>query len=347
MTRCKICLMPSTRPGSRFFHGICQACLNFEARKSVEWDAREKEFKDLCGEISHVRNGCMVPVSGGKDSYWIVSKLVEEGLKPLLVTVTDSFSHTKAGVHNLRNLIETFNLDHWQYTISHKLFRKATRAAFEETGEALKFIEYAIYMVPVELAKRLNIQHVFFGENSAYEYGSSSQDLKSAIPAIMDIQDKVTSERKWWNSKGIDDGELNSILTYANKTDVWFMSYYFPWSSESHLKEAKKHGFKTLEGEWNRKGTVENYEQMDSVAYMVHLWLKYPKFGFQRACDIVSRRIREGVMTKEEGMKLIEKHDHELDDKAMKDFCDFCGYTHDEFWKIVNKHDRGYLGVHN
>ena len=39
---------------------------------------------------------------------------------------------------------------------------------------------------------------------------------------------------------------------------------------------------------------------------MVHLWLKYPKFGFQRTSDIVSRRIREGHLDLNEGKKLMQ-----------------------------------------
>ncbi|KKL12061.1 hypothetical protein LCGC14_2539510, partial [marine sediment metagenome] len=51
---------------------------------------------------------------------------------------------------------------------------------------------------------------------------------------------------------------------------------------------------------------------MDSLAYIVHLWMKYPKFGFSRATDIASRWVRKGMITREEGLKMVEETDHKL-----------------------------------
>jgi hypothetical protein len=263
-------------------------------------------------------------------------------MKPLLCTVTDSFTHTKAGSHNLRNLITRFGLNHWQYTINHDLFVRATRVAFEDTGEALKFVEYAIYTIPTLLAQALKIPLVVFGENSAYEYGSTETDSYDANPQLISMLAKMEKEREWWKSKGIIDRELDSIMFDIDRPlpQVIFMSYFRPWSSIDNLEIAKSYGFKDLTGEWDRKGTIENFEQMDSVAYMVHLWLKYPKFGFQRVTDIATRRVREGYMSFDKAQKLIAEHDHVLDPWSLKDFCKTCGYTEDEFWAIVAKHQK-------
>jgi hypothetical protein len=35
----------------------------------------------------------------------------------------------------------------------------------------------------------------------------------------------------------------------------------------------------------------EDYDQVNSIAYLEHPWLKYPKFGFARATDIVGSGI--------------------------------------------------------
>jgi len=120
---------------------------------------------------------------------------------------------------------------------------------------------------------------------------------------------------------------------------VIFLSHYMPWSSVSNLAIAQERGFWSLDDtqEWDRQGTIEQFEQIDSVAYMVHLWLKYPKFGFQRAMDIASRRCREGLMTLEEVKRVARDVDPILDDWALQDFCDTLGYTRNEFWSIVRK----------
>ena len=341
MIRCKECGFPDTRPGLIFENGVCGACINYKKRTEIDWDMRTYELKELCERYKGRKPyDCLIPVSGGKDSHFLAHTLVREmGMTPLLATVTDSFSHTRAGSHNLRQLITKHNLNHWQYTISHDLFKRATRAAFEGTGEALKFVEYAIYTVPVMLAQALDIPLMFFGENSAYEYGTSFDDTPKANPSIEKMVNQMENDRTWWLNAGITSEELNSIMPLERAwPKVHYMSYYKPWSSLTNLAIAKEYGFKTLEGEWDRKGTIENFEQMDSVAYMTHLWLKYPKFGFQRTTDIATRRVREGKLTLEEAMKLIEEHDHIHDPLAKKDFCDTIGYTEEQFDKIVEKH---------
>ncbi len=343
MQRCKKCFMPDTRPGSIFNDkGICQACLNYEKRETVDWKERKKELRKLCDKYRKDDGSydCIIPVSGGKDSYFLVYTLVKEmNMHPLLITVTDSFTHTKAGTHNLRNLIETFKLNHYQYTINHDLFRKATRIAFEETGEALKFVEYAIYTIPTLFAQKFDIPFVVYGENSAYEYGTTSKNFYLATPIVKAMSDKLEKDRQWWIEKKLTSEEVSSIQLDKNKPlpEVIYMSYFTPWNSTRNIEIAKKYGFRDLTHEWKREGYVEDFEQIDSVAYMVHLWLKYPKFGFQRTSDIVSRRVREGALSLDQAKKLIIDNDYKLDQRAMEDFINFLGYTPNQFWNIVEK----------
>jgi N-acetyl sugar amidotransferase len=333
--------MPDSRPGSTFVDGVCGACRNFDTRKDVDWEHREREFDELLREAKSKPNedgyDILIPVSGGKDSHRLVYEAKRRGMNPVCVTVTDSFTHTKAGTDNLRNLITRWKVNHYTYTINHDLFVRATRWAFESTGEALKFVEYAIYTIPYMMAKRLGISLVLFGENSSFEYGSVSENSPDANAAIAGMFEKAQKEKEWWAKGGIKESEVDSILpTFGGfEPKVVYASYYYPWSSVTNLEIATRCGFKTLEGEWDRKGTCENFEQMDSVAYMVHLWLKYPKFGFQRVSDIASRRVREEIMSLEEAKQVIAEKDSELDPWALQDFCRTCGYTEREFWQVI------------
>lgn len=343
MRYCKKCLMPDTRPGSIFDNeGVCQACRNYENRNNVDWKKRKEELRRLC-EKYRGKGGlydCIIPISGGKDSHFLVHTLVEEmKMRPLLITVTDSFTHTKAGTHNLRNLIESFRLNHYQYTINHDLFRRATRIAFEETGEALKFVEYAIYTIPTLFAQNFNIPFVVFGENSAYEYGTTKDNFYLATPIVQTMSDRLEKDKNFWVAKGLTEEEVSSIQLDRTKPlpKVVYMSFFVPWSSTRNLEVAKKYGFRDLSEEWRREGCIEDFEQIDSVAYMVHLWLKYPKFGFQRTSDIASRRVREGRLSILEAKRLIMGHDHRLDRRAMNDFINFLGYTPEEFLGVVEK----------
>jgi len=350
--RCNLCGFPDTRPGLIFENGTCGACINYAKRKDIDWDDRRWELGKICDKYrGRGPYDCLIPVSGGKDSYRLVHVMKKEmDMNPLLVTVSDSFTHTQAGIHNLRNLITRYNCNHWTYTISHDLFIRATRAAFEGTGEPLKFVEWAIYTIPFMLAQKLGIGLLVFGENSAWEFGSEREDWEgSGNRHILSMAGKIANQIPWWDSVGISIEELSSILPQRFDTpQMIYMSRYHPWSSVTNLAVARANGFNTLSeiqepwGVWEREGVFpgDDFEQIDSIAYMVHLWMKYLKFGFQRVTDIATRRLREGLITREECDKLIAENDYFLDTKALKDFCKTLGYTQDQFWAIANKFKR-------
>lgn len=335
--------MPNTRPGSVFNEeGVCQACLNYDKRKDIDWHERTEQLKEICDKHRRDdgRYDCVIPVSGGKDSHFLVYTMKEKmRMNPLLITVGDPFTKTKAGAGNLRNLKDRFNCDHLQFDLGIDLFRRATRLAFEKFGEPLRFVEAVIYTIPIKLAIKLGISLMVYGENSAYEYGSAKEDNPSAKEYIKNIFKKFNPG--YWQAEGFGQKELNSVVPpqeeELEKMEPIFMSYFDPWSSVKHLGLAREFGFQSLGDEWQREGYIEDFEQIDSVAYIIHLWLKYPKFGFQRTSDVVSRRVREGLLTKEEAKKLIQENDRKIDKKALRDFIDFCGYTEEEFWIVVDK----------
>lgn len=344
MDRCDWCLMPFTKPGlEKTWIGesdICRACFNYSLSDATHWDLRQKELREICDKHRDVWDyDCIVPVSGGKDSHWLVKTLVEDyNMHPLLVTVNDNFAHTRAGEENLKNLRNKYNLNHIAWSMSDDLFIRSCRWAFEQEGQPLKLIEYAIYLIPYMIAKEMGIPLVFFGEDSGWLYGTRHVEDRLANNKIWFDARLLEKEIEWWAEGGIKKEEIYKIYVDVGQTPyVYWMSYFYPWSSLDHLEAAKKIGFKDLgdTGEWERQGTVDNFEQIDSYGYLVHLWLRYPRHGYQRTTDIVSRRIREGKMTKERGLDLIKKHDCCLDKQALLNFCTTLGYTQEEFWKIV------------
>ncbi|MCX5666805.1 MAG: N-acetyl sugar amidotransferase [Candidatus Omnitrophica bacterium] len=310
----------------------------------MDWQKRKKELRKLCDKYRRKDGSydCVIAVSGGKDSHFLVYIMKEEmGMNPLLVTVGDPFIKTEAGLKNFRNLGDTFNCDHILFDLSIDLFRRVTRITFEKFGEPLRFVEAALYMVPFKMAVKFNIPLIVFGENSAYDYGSTDKETYSALESILRTFKAI--DLNFWIKNGIARRELNAIILPTGeemkrvKPDPIFMSYFTPWSSVTHLEVARRYGFRDLTHEWIREGFIENFEQIDSVAYILNIWLKYPKFGFQRTSDIASRRVREGLLTLEEAKKLIMEHDHKLDQRALDDFINFLGITSKYFWNTVDR----------
>jgi hypothetical protein len=251
----------------------------------------------------------VVAVSGGKDSHAIVRRLVEQhGVKnALLVSVTDEFTHTEAGKRNIDNLVTRFNFDHITFRCEPKTFKAETYKDFVGELHPLKWIEEKIYKVPVEIAKAYGIKLVFFGENSAFEYGTSDK-LEIKHPA----SDK--------------------------DVEIIYMGAIWPYSITDSLQQAREIGFIDLDetGEWDRQGSIDQFTQIDSVAYMIQLFTKLPKLGFQRVADIACRWVREGIISRQEAIHLIHEYDHICDPKAKADFCQAIGISSGRFDEVLD-----------
>lgn len=348
---CKKCVMPSTRPGITFNEeGICSACQSYEHRKTVDWDARWRELLELCDKYRGMNgpNGydCMVAVSGGKDSHYQVY-LFKEVLKmnPLLVTVEDNFPMTEAGKHNLKNISEAFGCDLIAMKPNIKAQKAMMRYTFEKYGKPTYFIDRYIYTYPLHMALKFNTPLLVYGENVSWEYGGVGTDKVETYSAKGQITNGVgggIDTAELCRETGVTLKDLNFFEPPAaeelNKLDPVYVSYFTPWNSFKNYEIAKKYGFHDLTHEWNRTHHVEQMDQIDSRAYLVHSWMKYPKFGHASATDYTSRMVRYGMLTRDQAVRLVKEHDHALDPLSVRDFCSFAGYTEPEFWAVIDRH---------
>lgn len=343
MQYCKRCVMPDTRPGIHFDEeGVCQACRAEEKKDHTDWEARWQELEVLCdnyrGSGGKYAPDCMIAVSGGKDSHVQVHILKEKlGMTPLLVSVEDNFTLTNAGKHNLKNISETFGCNLFTLKPNIRAQKLIMRHCFEKWGKPTWFLDRLIYTYPLHMAKKFDLPLLIYGENVSYEYGGTHRiEQPSAMEQIsngvaMDIpahefSHLVPEEDLYFCDPPLGFESLNPI----------YLSYYKRWSSYSNYVLAKKLGFRDLTGEWRREHTFEDFDQVDSMAYLVHPWLKYPKFGHASATDYASKFIRYGLITREQGIELVKKYDSHVDQKAVEDFCNFAGYSLREFYTIVD-----------
>lgn len=348
---CKKCVMPSTRPGITFNEeGICSACQSYEHRNTVDWDARWKELLALCDRYRGMNgpNGydCMIAVSGGKDSHY-QTYLFKEVLhmNPLLVTVEDNFPMTEAGKHNLKNISEAFGCDIISMKPNIKAQKAMMRYTFEKYGKPTYFIDRYIYTYPLHMAIKFNTPLLVYGENVSWEYGGIGTDKVETYSARGQITNGVGSgidTEELCRETGVSLKDLNFFepptAEELDKLDPIYVSYFTPWNSFKNYEIAKRYGFHDLTHEWNRTHHVEQMDQVDSRAYLVHSWMKYPKFGHASATDYAARMVRYGMISREQAVRLVQEHDHALDPLSVRDFCRFAGYTEPEFWAIIDKH---------
>lgn len=346
MKYCTRCVMPDTRPGISFDeNGVCSGCRSHEAKKNTDWDKRWKEFEELCDKYRGMNgNGydCMIAVSGGKDSHYQVHMMKNVmKMNPLLVSVEDNFPMTEAGLHNIQNISEEFGCNIISLKPDRKTQKTIMRYTFEKYGKPTWFIDRLIYTYPLQMALKFNTPLLVYGENVSHEYGGvNAEETYSARNQVMNgVADSISNEELTSNT-GVDEKALAILDVPGGEQlatlDPMYLSYFIPWSSVGNYYFAREHGFHDLTGEWDRTQTVENFDQVDSRAYLIHPWMKYPKFGHSAATDYASRFVRYGLISREEAVKLVKEHDANIDPLCVRDFCDFLGYSETEFWSIVD-----------
>lgn len=84
------------------------------------------------------------------------------------------------------------------------------------------------------------------------------------------------------------------------------------------------------------EGTYTNYENLDDVLVSIHDYLKFVKFGFERANGHTCLDIRNGCLSKQEAIELVKKYDGKLYQYVVDNFINHFDITKEEFFHIVD-----------
>ena len=337
--------MPDTRPHITFDDGgVCIACQNQEKKKLVDWEQRLQELKHLCDKFRRTEAGkydCIIAVSGGKDSHYQVYVLKElMNMNPLLITVEDVFTMTEAGKHNIKNISEEFGCNILSFKPNRRAAKVICRYMFEKYGRPLWYVDRLLYTVPLYYASALSIPLLVYGENVSFEYGgiddeetySAKEQVFNGVAPDVDLNELIEA--------GVPEDELMYLnapdRNMLDALEPIYLSYFVEWNSIKNYEFSKRRGFRDLTHEWDRTNHIENFNQIDSIGYLLNAWMKFPKYGHAYATDYAARWVRYGILTREEAVKLAEERDHRLDPKIVEDFCRFTGMGIAEFYKALD-----------
>ena len=89
-----------------------QVALPIKRNIVLIWDKKYQELKNITNWAKDRSKtyDCVVPVVGDAEDYYVVSKVLELGLNPLIISVNSYFLND-IGWSNLQNLITYFDLE--------------------------------------------------------------------------------------------------------------------------------------------------------------------------------------------------------------------------------------------
>ncbi len=350
---CTRCCMPETTEGIAFDEmGICKACRASEEKMRIDWKMRGDQLGELLKKFqdqSADNYDCMVPISGGKDSAFQLHVLTRVyGLKPLAVTFSHNW-YSKKGWENLWNVLERLDVDHIMYTPKRSLVNRLARKSLGLIGDSCWHCHAGVLSFPLHIAVKFNIKLLVYGESPAEFSGRDTffdQEFKMSSAAhVCDIsmQGSVRTGPDAVVGHGITKAEMvlfyppsKQELSENNISSIYLGDYIF-WDHERQTE------FLVEEYGWQEdhvEGSYKRYKSVECKMPGVHDYCKYLKRGYGRTTDFVSQDIRAGLMTREEGFKIINEMDSKRP-KALDKYLEITEFSEKEFREILKSQRRG------
>lgn len=358
---CKKCVISNQRPNSAVEyvhtkdskkttihfdeHGVCDACRLAEQKHgSIDWAERERKLMDLCDRFRSKDGSydCVVPGSGGKDSFYAAHMLkYKYGMHPLTVTWAPHV-YTDWGWKNFQRWLHA-GFDNFLCTPNGKIHRLITRLAVENLFHPFQPFMFGQKSLAPKMALLHKIPLVFYGENEA-EYGNPIADTQSAKRDwsyfTSDDKSKIylggTSLADLKNHFGVDESELQPYLP-ANpakieeqKIEVHYLGYYLKWHPQSAYYYSVEHGGFEASPE-RTPGTYSKYNSIDDRIDDFHYYTTFIKFGIGRATYDAAQEIRSGDINRDEGVALAKRFDGEYPDRFSEEIFRYLSIPANEF----------------
>lgn len=355
---CSECVISNQRPNSaveflnrkdsaketiRFLDGVCDACRFAERKKTIDWKQREEELQGVCERFrSHDGTyDCLVPGSGGKDSFFASHILkTKYGMHPLTVTWAPHI-YTDWGRKNHDSWINAGH-DNLLMTPNGRVHRLLTRLATENLFHPFQPFMLGQKLLAPRIARQFGIELVFFGENEA-EYGNPISDTESATRS--DNYFSAGSESEFFlggvpvsdllSDYGLELVDLQPYLPLAQEPSslepqVHYLGYYLKWHPQACYYYAVEHGGFIPSPE-RTPGTYSKYNSIDDKIDDLHYYTTGVKFGIGRATYDAAQEIRSGDITRDEGVALVRKFDHEYPSRFMPELMQYLSIPSEEF----------------
>ena len=193
-----------------------------------------------------------------------------------------------------------------------------------------------------------------YGENGELEYGGSLKNKDKygqPVEDFVELYHKGTSTKELLNHGKeigvLDNKELkHPSLKYFSPPDrnqlkekkiefVWY-GYFHNWIPQENFYYASKNYNFDVNPLGRSEGTYNKYASLDDATDPLHYYLSYIKFGIGRATSDAAHEIRDGHITREEGIQLVEKFDHEIPSNSMQTTLDYLNISEENLSQITD-----------
>lgn len=301
---CTRCIMDMSAKDIAFDeHGICNYCTEFIARSGemLHENPLQKSGKleSLLSQIKTDGKGkpydCIVGVSGGVDSSWVLVQVKSLGLRPLAVHMDNGWN-SELAQNNIANLVRALDVDLYTYVIDWQEYKGLMQAFFDADVLDIELLyDNALLAINYRQAAKYGIKYILSGSNQATE----GMRMPPGWNWFKYDKKNIVSIAKQFRAPKMKTFPLFSVFDYVVydrlKKIKWIPFLDFTeYNKEAALRELEsKYGYKRY--------PFKHYESIFTRFYQGYILTR--KFNVDKRKLHLSTLVASGQMTRDEALK--------------------------------------------
>lgn len=349
MRYCARCLYPENHPLGIVFdnEGVCSGCRVHEEKDSFDWKERSEFLKKIIAPYKSTTGriyDCVVPVSGARDSYFILDYVVNKlKMHPLLVSYNKHYN-TRLGIRNLTYLRSLVGADIMVCTVSPERVKRITRVTLRKLGSMYWHCLAGETVFPVRIAVKFRIPLIIWGHHQGLDQVGMFSHLDE-----VEMTRKYRKEHDLLGAEAHDlcvDADMLSLddvepYVYPHDKEIEniglrgiYLGNYVRWDSKAqHERMISRYGYEVA----RQQRTFDTYNDVDSFHYSgIHDAIKFRKWGYGKVTDHACREIRLKRMTREQGIAMVRRY-QDVEPADLPLFLEWIGMGREEFWGHVDR----------
>lgn len=315
LRECSRCVMDESANDIHFDAlGQCNYCADMltklESFQPADADVLKIKFANLLSKIKKAgkrkRYDCIVGVSGGADSAYVLYLAKKHGLRPLAVHMDNGWN-SELAVNNIENLVRKLDVDLYTHVINWQEYRALQQAFFDANVIDIELLyDNAMLAVNYQLAKKYGIHYILAGTNTTTEgmrMPTQWNWFKFDKTNIYAIAAKSNAKIKSMPTISVFGYAWSRFILRIHWVDFLdYVDYYKPTCLEELQKEI---GY--------RPYPYKHYESIFTRFYQGYLLPK--KFGVDKRRLHLSTLICSGQMTRDDAKSLLNESPYpDIDD---------------------------------
>ena len=330
---CVRCIYDDTFPSIEFdSFGVCSYCKQIDQLSDLYGTGESKgiaKFNEILDSIKingkNSKYDCIIGLSGGTDSSYLLMKVIDLGLRPLGVHYDNTWNNACA-THNINEITKKFNVDLITYVVNNKEADDIYRAFFlAGVPEWDASSDIAYVQVLRSVAAKYNVKYILEGHSFQAEGISPIQNNYFDGKYISSIH-KMYGSRKMRTFPNLTLFQfLKWILVYRQQfiRPFWYLNYN---------KEVARKELQERTG-WQYYG---GHHLENRIAVFGHTLYLPKKFNIDYRFLSLAARVRSGGISRKDALAIYSNPptpDPEIADFVKKRL----GLSDHEFESVMNE----------